>query len=121
MLRCGQELLGTVKLEIGLPQEFVGVFTPSSDFEHYRAIFERVFVLEREVQESSESNYQSAWHEWHESLGAIDRLGLTFGDSAIPIEDFEIDLNWRVTFRLALWWLAATEGESNSAPAKQTA
>jgi hypothetical protein len=110
-LRCGGEVIGTVALDRPSPDLFAGLLCPGPDFERYRPLFDRVFSLQRRVDEAPDAEYQDAWSQWHESLEVIERLGLSFGEEGIPIEDFEVDDNWRVSFRAALWWMATEGGD----------
>jgi hypothetical protein len=111
-LRCGCDLLGTVALDDSRDGSFSGVFSPGPDFARYQPLFERVFELERCVDESTAGEYLAAWHDWNQSLETLEQLGLSFGDEGIPIEGLEIDVRWRMAFRPALWWLATNGGES---------
>ena len=107
-LRCRDDVIGLVRLTHEGHGKSRGLFAPGPDFERYRALFERMFALERRI-ESHSADYLGAWHDWSQSLKAIQNLGLTFGEPGIPIEDFECMSDWTVSFQTALWWLATHE------------
>lgn len=112
-LRCGGEVLGFVSNEE--PGDRVsGLFVPGPDFERYRPLFDHAFALQRRVDGLSEADYQGAWHEWDQAIGAIEALGLVYGLDTMPVEDFEIDDRWRVSFGPPLWWTVGSEGDSDA-------
>lgn len=108
-LRCGHDVIGFIVLDAEGPGAYGGVFTPGPDFERYRPLFERVFELQHRVDESADADYLAAWHDWQQSLEEIQGLDLTFGAANVPVEGFEVDDSWRVTFHAAVWWLAMSD------------
>ena len=108
-LRCGAAVVGFVRPDKSQRGGIRGEFVPGPDFAPYRPLFEQAVEAAHRVDSASEENYLAEWQAWSQSLNPINALGLTFGEPEIPVEDLEIDSDWRVEFSAALWWQVEQE------------
>ncbi len=108
-IRQGSSVIGLVRLNPSTDSRIRGVFDASPGVVPCRSLFEIAVEAYRRTDKAQAKDYQAEWQSWSDALRAINALELTFGERAVPIEDFEIDDQWRVEFNVALWWQVEQE------------
>jgi len=65
------------------------------------ALSSSVFEPQRRVDESTVADYQADRYDRRQSFEPIERLALVFVADGNPVEEFEVDDGWRVSFQAA--------------------